>query len=108
MRVVNSTMESSPFTYIIYNWNLVYQTSRFSRSQCKKLQHHKLWNKEGGRENVNSKDFLTNLLNMSNQDLANYIHENGKIKEPTCYDLPWDYVIPDDEEEESLHSTVSF
>lgn len=57
---------------------------------------------------MNSKDFLTNLLNMSNQDLANYIHENGKIKEPTCYDLPWDYVIPDDEEEESLHSTVSF
>lgn len=51
---------------------------------------------------MDSKDFLSTLNNMSNQDLANYIQNNGKIKEPTSYDLPWTVIIPDDEDDKLI------
>lgn len=48
---------------------------------------------------MGSKDFLSLLNEMSNQELADYIQNNGKIKEPTSYDLPWTVVIPDEEDD---------
>ena len=48
---------------------------------------------------MDSKDFLSLLNKMNNQELADYIQNNGKIKEPTSYDLPFTYVIPDEEDD---------
>ena len=48
---------------------------------------------------MDSKDFLSLLNKMSNQDLADYIQNNGKVKEPTSYDLPWTVVIPPEEDD---------
>lgn len=47
---------------------------------------------------MNSKDFLDKLSTMSKQELVDYIQKNGKFKEPTSYDLPWTYIIPEDDE----------
>ena len=42
---------------------------------------------------MDSKDFVSLLNKMNNQELADYIQNNGKIKEPTSYDLPSLFLI---------------
>ena len=49
---------------------------------------------------MNSKDFLSNLSTMTKQDLSTFIQNNGKIKEPVSYDLPWTVIIPEEDEDE--------
>ena len=41
---------------------------------------------------------------MTKQDLFTFVQQNGKIKEPISYDLPWTVIIPEDAEENDTPS----
>ena len=47
---------------------------------------------------MTSKDLLIKASSMTSSELAEFISKQGKVKEPQCYDVPWDFIIVQDQD----------
>ena len=47
---------------------------------------------------MSSKDFLNSLITMTVEELLSFLEKEGKVKEPKSYNISWDFIIPDDED----------